>query len=270
MSPDRSSRDLPPRIKEPTANITMFRRLSNLVRGFLSLFISGLEKKNPEALLELEKENLRKQIAQFNTGLAAHAGLCEKLMSQVKRLERDEQELKAKAAANLRAGNQRLAGEIALALQKTRRELADNRDQLNDADTTYKELVMSRDVAIKTARDKMETLRKDLDDLKMKKALAEMNEMASGMLTSIGGSGDTLNRLHGMVEEERTKAAGRARVAKDSIDTTAFKEQKGEREALEDMALADLAAELGMSVPGAATPTAQTDATPVKKEMASE
>ncbi|MEY3898623.1 MAG: hypothetical protein RLZZ214_4145, partial [Verrucomicrobiota bacterium] len=44
----------------------MFRRLSNIFRGFLGLFVSGLEKRNPEALLELEKENLRKQIAQFN------------------------------------------------------------------------------------------------------------------------------------------------------------------------------------------------------------
>lgn len=254
----------------------MFQRLSNLFRGFLSLFISGLEKRNPEALLELEKENLRKQIAQFNQGLAAHAGLCEKLISQVKRLEREEQDLKAKAAANLRAGNQRLAGEIAYSLQKVRRELTDNRSQLEDADKTYKELTMSRDTAIKTARERIETLRKDLDDLKMKKALAEMNEMASGMLTQIGGSGDTLDRLHSMVEEERTKAAGRARVARDSIDTSSFREDKAEREALEDMALADLASELGVSVPGAATAapaapaTAQTDAAVPKKEMSAQ
>ena len=88
----------------------MFRRLSNIFRGFLGLFVSGLEKRNPEALLELEKENLRTQIAQFNQGLSAHAGLCEKLITQVKRQEAEEQSLKAKAAANLRAGNQRLAG----------------------------------------------------------------------------------------------------------------------------------------------------------------
>lgn len=244
----------------------MFRRIANIFRGFLGLFVSGLEKRNPEALLEVEKENLRKQIAQFNQGLAAHAGLCEKLIAQVKRQEKVEADLKAKAAANIRAGNQRLAGEIALELQRIRQDLADNRAQLIDAEATYKELTMSRDTAIKAAREKIESLRKDLDDLKMKKALAEMNEMASGMLTQIGGSGDTLDRLHQMVEEEHTKAAGRARVAKDSIDTTRFKEQKAEREALEDIALADLAAELGMAVPGttAAAPTE------VKKEMAPE
>ena len=31
----------------------MFSRIANLFRGFLGLFISGMERKNPEALLEV-------------------------------------------------------------------------------------------------------------------------------------------------------------------------------------------------------------------------
>ena len=73
----------------------MIKRLFNVFRGFAGLFVSGLERRNPEALLEIEKENLRKQIAQYNQGLAEHAGLCERLMSQVKKLETDENELRA-------------------------------------------------------------------------------------------------------------------------------------------------------------------------------
>ena len=61
----------------------MFKRIANLFRGFIGLFVSGMEKRAPEALLEVEKENLRKQIAKYNQGLAAHAGLCENLMSQI-------------------------------------------------------------------------------------------------------------------------------------------------------------------------------------------
>ncbi len=40
----------------------------------------------PEALLELEKENLRKLIGRFNEGLISHAALSERLMTQVVRL----------------------------------------------------------------------------------------------------------------------------------------------------------------------------------------
>src|SRR4030081_3302166 len=99
----------------------MFRRIANLVRGFFGLFISGFERQNPEALLEVEKENLRKQIANYNQGLAIHAGLCERLMTQVRKLESEERDLRAKTTANLRAGNREIAGQQALRLQTVQR-----------------------------------------------------------------------------------------------------------------------------------------------------
>ena len=188
----------------------MFRRLKNLIKGFFGLFIGGLEKRNPEALLENEKENLRKQISQFNQGLASHAGLVEKLMSKAKKLDREETELRAKTAANLKAGNREAAGKLALQLQKVDREHDDVREQMEQADTRYKELVKARDVSVKQAKDRIEQLSRDLDEMKSTKAMADLNEMASGMITDIGGSGDTLNRLEEMVEDERTKAAGGA------------------------------------------------------------
>ena len=145
----------------------MFGRLANIFRGFLSLFIKDLEKRNPEALLELESENLRKQIGSYNQGLAGHAGLAERLMGQ--------------------------------------------------------------------------SLKGAINDMRMKSAVAEMSEMAAGMIGQIGGSGDTLNRLHEMVEEERDKAAGRARVARDAIDMSDINLKEAEMTALADQALAIVA-----------------------------
>lgn len=224
----------------------MLQRISNLFRGFLGLFVGRLEKANPEALLEVEKENLRKQIAQYNQGLASHAGMCERLITQVKRLEAEERELRAQAGAQLRAGNRDSAGQYALRLQTTQRELAENRTQLEDAEKTYKELIRARDVSIKAAQKKIEELKFALSDLKIKRATAELSEMASGMITSIGGSGDTLERLHGMVEEEREKAAGKARVARDSLDMSEVRVQESEQKAVEEQALADFAAAEGI------------------------
>jgi phage shock protein A len=226
----------------------MFQRLANLIRGFFGLFISGLEKQNPEALLEVETENLRKQIAQYNQGLASHAGLCERLMSQVKKLELEERDLRAKTSANLRAGNRTAAAQYALRLQTVSRELEENRKQLEQAETTYKDLLKARDVAVSSARAKIESLRSSLSDLKMKRAMAELTEMASGMISTIGGSGDTLDRLQGMVEEERNKAAGRARVARDSLDMSGVQLKEAEQNALADQALADFAAKEGIAL----------------------
>lgn len=234
----------------------MFKRLANLIRGFFGLFISGVESRNPEALLEVEKENLRKQIANYNEGLAAHAGLCERLMTQIRKLEGEERELRAKTAANLRANNREAAGNYALRLQTVQRELVENRTQLEQAETTYKELIKARDVSVRAAQAKIETLKTSLSDLKIKRATAELTEMASGMITSIGGSGDTLDRLHKMVEEEREKAAGRARVARDSLNTTDFVIKDEEQKALADQALADFAAKEGLALEPSAGTTA--------------
>jgi phage shock protein A len=237
----------------------MFQRLANLIRGFFGLFISGIEKQNPEALLEVETENLRKQISQYNQGLASHAGLCERLMSQVKKLELEQRDLRAKAGANLRAGNRAAAAQYALRLQTVDRELEENRKQLEQAETTYKDLLKARDVAVSSARAKIESLRSSISDLKMKRAMAELTEMASGMIGSIGGSGDTLDRLQTMVEDERTKAAGRARVARDSLDMSGVQLKEAEQNALADQALADFAAKEGIAL-DPATPTGATPA----------
>jgi phage shock protein A len=238
----------------------MFSRNTNLVKGFLSLFVSSIERKNPEALLELERENLREQIASFNQGLATHAGLCERLMGQLRKLEAESKDLRAKTAAHLRAGNKSAAGQYALRLQTIDQQLEENRKQLEQAEATYKNLVKARDVAVQSARAKIESLKGAINDMRMNQAMAEIHEMASGMISQIGGAGDTLNRVHEMVEEERTKAAGRARVAKDSIDMTGIEVKEAELTALADQALADFAAREGMSVPGeaAAAPAART------------
>src|SRR3974377_459891 len=119
----------------------MFQRLMNLIWGFFGFFIFRVERKKPETLLEVETENLRKQIAQYNQGLASHAGLCESLMTQVKKLESEERDLRAKTSANLRAGNRSAAGQYALRLQTVQRELDENRKQLEQAETTYKDLL---------------------------------------------------------------------------------------------------------------------------------
>ena len=245
----------------------MFKRIGNLIRGFFGLFVSDLERKNPEALLGVEKENLRKQISEYNKGLAAHAGLCERLISQVERETREIREMTAKAGAHLKAGNRKLAGEYALRLQKLKQDHAGNVDQLEDAEKTYEELKRARDVAVTAARDKIESLKRGIDETRIAKATAELNEMAAGMINEIGGAGDTLNRLEEVVREEREQAKGRARVAKDSIDTSDLNEMEAERSALEELALADFAAEAGIVLDSESDGSEETPASEDEKTM---
>lgn len=229
----------------------MWRRISTLFKGFFSLFISGIERENPKALIEAEKENLRKQIARFNDNLATHAGFVERLMRQIKSLEAKEKELTARIAANIKVGNRAIAGQMALELQTVRQQLEENRQQLVESEATFKKLIKTRDVAVQEAQAKIEKLKRLLSETEMMEAQAELQEMATGMITQIGGSGDTLNRVEEYLHERRDKAAGRARVASTSIDIKEVELKEEEQKALAEQALVEFESAYGFKTPAA-------------------
>jgi phage shock protein A len=243
----------------------MFKRIGTLMKGFLSLFISGIEKSNPAALIEAEKENLRKQIARFNDNLASHAGFVERLLRQIKNLELKEKEITARVAANIKAGNRSVAGTLALELQTIKSQLDENREQMVAAEETYKKLLKTRDVAVNEAQAKIQKLKQLMSETEMMEAQAELQEMAKGMVTEIGGSGDTLNRVEEYLNERRDKAAGRARVASSTLDTSQVEMKEAEQSALADQALADFEMAYGIKSTPAAETTQQPQPNPVKE-----
>jgi phage shock protein A len=246
----------------------MFQRLKTLIRGFVGLFISGIEKANPRVLIEAEKENLRHQIARFNDNLANHAGFVERLMRQIKNLEKQEQDLVGKTGAHLKLGHRDVAGKYALQLKQAREQLEENRQQLQQAETTFQKLVKARDVSVREAQQKIESLKRMISEAEMLEAQAELQEMATGMISSIGGSGDTLARVEEYLSERRDKAAGRARVAASSIDSSEVELMEAEQTALGEAALAEFASAYGLDVPAAESPeTGDAAAEPQVKDM---
>lgn len=227
----------------------MFKRIMNIFRGFIGLFVSGIERANPKALIEVEMENLRKQIARFNDNLATHAGFIERLMRQIKTLEAKEKELTARTAANLKVGNRAVAGQMAMELQTVKSQLEENRQQLEVAEDTYKKMVKSRDVAVTEAKAKIEKLKRLMSETEMAEAQAELQEMAAGMITEIGGSGDTLDRVEGYLQERRDKAMGRARVASSEVKIDNFELKEAEQQALAEMALSEFEVAYGLKSP---------------------
>jgi phage shock protein A len=199
--------------------------------------LSFFERRNPEALLELEKENLRKLMGRFNEGLISHAALSERLMTQLTRGETEQLQLTAKIQAHLKAGSRKPAARYALQLKQVAARLAEDRKQLEAAEQTYRNLVRTRDAAVAEARGKIEQVRRQIGDLKVKRAVADLESMAAAMVSDLGGAGDSLNRLHEMVEDEREKAAAHARVAGGSVDASDLAIKEAEQDALADQAL---------------------------------
>src|SRR5260221_2807033 len=109
----------------------------------------------------------------INQGLAAHAGLCERLIAQVKKLEIEERELRAKTTALLRADSRDAAGQTPLRLPTTQREFAEKRTQLQQAENTYREVCRARALGIKNVQNKNQALRFTFCHLETKQAAAD-------------------------------------------------------------------------------------------------
>lgn len=246
----------------------MFNRLMNFIRGIMSYFISGLEASNPRIMIESSKENLRKQISSYNDQLAKQAGFNERLARQVKNLTQSEKELTAKITAHLKAGNRAVAGQLALQLQTVKQQLDENQIQLKEQEKTYDDLVRARDVSVRDAQQQIEKLQAMLTETERLEAQAELNEMAKGMIGTIGGAGDSISRISEHLQERRDMAAGRARVASGQIDTSGVQLKENEQAALGEQALAEFASMYGIdSGTGENAPAAAvTDAPPPAPE----
>ena len=95
----------------------------------------------------------------------------------MKKLDKEETELRAKTTANLKAGNREAAGAHTLKLKAVDSEHDEVKTQMEAAEVRYKELIKARDVSVKTAKSRIESLARELDEMKVTKAMAELNEM---------------------------------------------------------------------------------------------
>jgi phage shock protein A len=240
----------------------MFGRLFNLVRGFFGLFVSGLEKSNPRAMLEAEIIAFQEAVASYNSNLAKQAGMVERLKEQVKKQKKELDQQTARATANYAAKNMEEAGRAALAAKQLKQDLAENEEQLKASEEMYKNLSRQRDVYVKEAQRKIEAIKQKMSKAEMAEAQSKLAEMASATAFNLSGSGANLERLESNLDERIAEASGKARVAQDSMKAGGWVVKEEEQKALEQQALAEFAASMGL--PGA---PAATDAAPENKDM---
>ena len=239
----------------------MFSRIARLMKGFLSLFVSGLEAANPEALIEAARQEFREKIAQYNLALARMAGVAERLKSQIKTKTNRAQELERRILANHQAGNLELAGTLARELQELKADLGEDAAELKETEEGYQVNLRQAKVTQKEFEDKVRALEKQLSQVKIKEAQAEAAAALSGAAFQVGDLGDTMRSVEEVLSKRYEESAGKARLAKDIVDIETVSEKENERRALEQNALADFLASRGVA---AAAPAAtQGTATPV-------
>jgi phage shock protein A len=240
----------------------MFSRIGRLVRGFLSLFISGLEEANPQALMAAARDEFRTKVAQYNTALARMAGIAERLKGQVRGKAARAHELERRILANHAAGNLDLAGSLARELQELKADLTTDTEELKETEEAYQANLRQAKLVQREFEDKVRRLEKQLSQVQIKEAQAEAAAALSGAAFKVGDLGDTLKDVENILQKRYEVSAGKARVAKDLVDMEVVQEKENERKALEQAALAEFLASEGIQ----AAPTAA-EAPAAQKEI---
>ncbi|MBM4385962.1 MAG: hypothetical protein FJ091_21665 [Deltaproteobacteria bacterium] len=240
----------------------LFERIRRLAGAIAGNAVTELEAAHPVAVLDAERTRLRLQVARYNRGLAAHAAIGERLRRREAQLQREERELTTRIERRLAANDRARAAEGALRLEEVRAERARAAEQLARSESTYQELVRSRNAAVEVARTRIEAMKRSIGETQAQRALAELCELAADLHGSIGVSEGTLERVHERLEEERELALGRARVARDILETERDDTAEEDRRASAEDALRRFEAERAGAHAASAEPesTASTDA----------
>jgi phage shock protein A len=244
----------------------MFARIGRLFRGFLGLFISGLEEANPEALMEAARSDFRAKMVQYNLALARMAGVAERLKGQVKAKAVRAQELERRILANHRAGNMELAGTLARELQELKNDLGTDTQELKETEEAYDANLRQAKLAQREFEDKVRRVEKQLSQVKIKEAQAEAAAALSNVAFKVGDLGDTMKTVEDILEKRYEVSAGKARVARDMVDMDKVREKESERQALEQVALAEFLASQGIQ----ATPAAERQTPSAAREIGPE
>ena len=246
--------------------MALVARISRLFRGFLGLFVSGLEERNPEALMEAARQEFRNKMAQYNMALAQMAGVAERLKNQIKNKTSRALELERRILANHQAGNLELAGTLARELQELKADLGLDTAELNETETAYQANLRQAKVSQREFEDKINQLQKKLSQVKIKEAQAEAAAALSNVAFKVGDLGDSMKTVEEVLAKRYEQSAGKARVAADLVDMDKIQEKESERKALEQAALAEFLASQGIqSASTAETPAAAKEIGPTRQ-----
>ena len=243
--------------------MAIFARIGRLFRGFLGLFISGIEERNPEALMDAAKQDFRQKMVQYNLALARMGGVAERLKNQVKGKAARAADLERRVLANHQAGNLELAGSLARELQEIKADMVTDSEELKETEEAYQANLRQAKVAQKEFEDKIRRLDKQLSQVKIKEAQAEAAAALGNAAFKVGDLGDTMKTVEEALQKRYEVSAGKARLAKDMVDMDTVQEKEGERKALEQAALAEFLASQGIQASStSAAPPAQKEIGP--------
>lgn len=203
---------------------------------------------DPIAQMRYEYDLAVEQLKEGRQGLEMYRGLVERVARQVTAGRSHTSKLEAEIKAYLKAGDRETASKFALELQKAKKELAANEEQLNMHETSYSNNLKKIKHANKKLVDVREKIQKYDAELKMSAAEAEIAALAESFDMNITTD---FGQLEDVIQRKIDANRGKARVATDlsSQGVEVIEAEERMEKVMADQALAEFEVELGLKSP---------------------
>lgn len=194
----------------------MLRRLRNIIRAFLGLFIRLAE--DPKVMLEQYIDDVRAKIPALRATTANVIATELKLKAQLEELEGQVRDLERQIIAAVRLGPQYEAeAKMLIAAKATAQQsLEETRDQYDSAKTASEQARR----ALEDARLEVERRVREARQLISQQEMAKMQEELAGLMASfeIGDQSDVLQRARDRIRDRTAQAQARVEVATKDVD----------------------------------------------------
>jgi phage shock protein A len=195
----------------------MLRRLRNVIRAFLGLFIRMAE--DPKVMLEQYIDDVRAKIPAMRSTAASVIATELKLRAQIEELEGQVGDLDKQIIAAVKLGPQYEAEAKMLIAAKATAEqsLAETRDQYGTAKTASEQARKALD----DARLEVERRVREARALISQQEMTRMQEELSGLMASfeIGDQSDVLQRARDRIRDRAAQAQARVELATKDVDS---------------------------------------------------
>ncbi len=234
----------------------IFGKIFAALRAQLNKIANIFFESDPIAVMQLEVDQATERLKEGRKGLEMYRGLVESVARQVTAGKANAAQLEAQIKAHLKAGNRDVAAQLALQLQKTQTELANNQGQLEMHETAYQNNLLKIQKANKDILKVREKIQKYHAELKMSAAEAEIAQLSESFEMNVTTD---FGQIENVIQRQIDTNRGKARVAADmsSKGVEAIKAEEAADKAMAEDILSKYEVQLGLKSPET-TPVAET------------
>ncbi|MBF0099640.1 MAG: hypothetical protein HQK77_01900 [Desulfobacterales bacterium] len=187
-------------------------KIWNSIRAQFNKLANYFWTMDPIAQMQLEYDRSVAQLKEGREGLEQYRGLVERVTRQVKSIEKREQMLVVKIKTYLQMGDRKMAGQLAIQLEETKRDLEENKEQLTMHEQAYENNLEKIKYASKNLGKIREKIKKYESELKMSQAEAEIARLSQSFNFNITTD---FGEIEQVIQEKIDSNRGKTRVAVD-------------------------------------------------------